>query len=93
MPKTANCEACLCYAQDSHLVCAVHPDGHNSDFCPDFQADPDLGKREFVDFLRLLQIEGDRNCHEPFSNPFSLGLDHKQWEPKGATYYNGKLIL
>ena len=86
MPKTANCETCLYYALDSHLVCAIHPDGYNNDFCPDFQAHSDLEIRKFVDFPGLLQVEGDRNRNEPYS-------DEEQWEPKGASYYNGELIL
>lgn len=86
MLKTANCETCLYYAHNSHLVCAVHPSGHDSNSCPDFQADPDIGKTKFVDFLGLLQIESNRNSYEPHS-------DEEQWQPEGATYYNGELIL
>ncbi|WP_148298165.1 hypothetical protein [Synechocystis sp. PCC 7509] len=40
---------------------------------PDFQQNPDLEIRKFVDFLGLLQqIESDRNGNEPSSNPFAL---------------------
>ena len=91
MTKTPNCESCLYYAHDSHLVCAVHPEGQNNDFCLDFQVNPDLGERKFVDFLGLLQAESDRN--EPSGNPFALNPSEEQWEPEGATYYNGELIL
>lgn len=35
----------------------------------------------------------DRNCNESFSNPFALGSDEEQWQPEGASYYNGELIL
>ncbi|PSB28583.1 hypothetical protein [Chlorogloea sp. CCALA 695] len=81
-------------AHDSHLVCAVHPNGQNRDSCPDFQQNPDLEIRKFVDFLGLLQqVESDHNCNEPFSNPFALNPDEGQWEPEGASYYNGELIL
>ena len=50
--------------------------------------------RKFVDFLGLLeQIESDRNCNESFNNPFAPNPGEEQWEPEGATYYNGELIL
>jgi hypothetical protein len=89
MPKIPDCESCLYYANDSHLVCAVYPDGQNSDSCPDFQANPDLETRKFVDFLGLLQqIESDRNCNEPSGNPFALNPDEEQWQPEGASYAN-----
>lgn len=29
----------------------------------------------------------------PIDNPFDLDLDEEQWEPAGASYYNGELIL
>ena len=94
MPKTPDCESCLYYAHDSHLVCAVHPDGQNSSSCPDFQPNPNLEIRKFVDFLGLLQqIESDRNGNEPSGNPFALNPGEEQWEPEGASYYNGELIL
>ena len=94
MPKISDCESCLFCAHDSHLVCAVHPEGQNSNFCPDFQATPNLEPRKFIDFLGLLQqVESDRNCTEPFSNPFALNSDEEYWESEGATYYNGELIL
>jgi hypothetical protein len=92
MHKIPDCESCLFCAHDSHLVCAVHPEGQNNNFCPDFQPNPDLEIRKFVDFLGLLQqVESDHN--EPFSNPFSLDSNDEQWQPEGATYYNGELIL
>ena len=92
MPKISACESCLYYAHDSHLICAVHPKGQNSNSCPDFQQNPDLEIRKFVDFLGLLQrVESDRN--EPSGNPFALNPDEGQWEPEGASYYNGELIL
>lgn len=94
MPKIINCESCLYYAHNSHLVCAVHPEGQNSNSCPDFQANPNLEPRKIVDFLGLLQqIESDRNCNEPSGNPFAPNPNEEQWEPEGVSYYNGELIL
>lgn len=94
MPEILNCESCLYYAHDSHLICAVHPNGSNRDSYPDFQQNPDLEIRKFVDFLGLLQqVESDRNCNEPSGNPFALNPNEEQWEPEGASYYNDELIL
>ena len=71
-------------AHDPSLVCAVHPYGQDSDFCPDFRADPDLENRRFKDFLRLQQ-QPPENSDELFSNPFSQNPNEEQWEPEGAT--------
>ncbi len=92
MPKIPDCEVCLMCAHNPSLVCAVHPYGQNSDFCPDFRPDPDLENRRFQDFLGL-QFQQPENSNEPFSSPFSLDPDEEQWEPEGASYYNGELIL
>jgi hypothetical protein len=62
MPKILNCNYCLLYAHNPHIVCAVHPTGVDGDSCIDFQEDS------------TAQIE-------------------ELWQPEGATYYNGELIL
>jgi len=62
MPKLPQCDRCLLYARNPHLICAVHPAGPNTDTCLDFRADPNLESDEL-------------------------------WEPEGASYYNGELIL
>jgi len=62
MPKISECDRCLLYAHNPHLVCAVHPAGPNADTCPDFRENPDAEPDEL-------------------------------WEPEGASYYNGELIL
>ena len=36
MPKIPKCDRCSFYAHDSHLICAVHPEGVDSD-CLDFE--------------------------------------------------------
>ena len=46
----------------THLVCAVHPAGPNTNTSLDFRADPNAAAEEL-------------------------------WEPEGASYYNGELIL
>ncbi|MBE9092398.1 hypothetical protein IQ252_00145 [Tychonema sp. LEGE 07203] len=62
MPKIPECDRCLLYARNPHLVCAVHPAGPNTDTCLDFREDPNAALEEL-------------------------------WEPEGASYYNGELIL
>ncbi|WP_416667832.1 hypothetical protein [Egbenema bharatensis] len=62
MPKLPECDRCLLYAHNSHLICAVHPTGVDEDECPDFRINPDAAPEEV-------------------------------WEPIGASYYNGELIL
>ncbi|NEO33184.1 MAG: hypothetical protein F6K36_22715 [Symploca sp. SIO3C6] len=62
MPKITECDRCLLFAHNPHLVCAVHPEGPKGNSCLDFRADPN-------------------------TEPIEL------WEPEGASYYDGKLIL
>ena len=94
MPKIPDCEICLMCAHDPSLVCAVHPYGQDSDFCSDFRPDPDLENICFQDFLGLQhQPPENTDADEPYSNPYSLNPDEEQWQPEGASYYNGELIL
>lgn len=46
MPKISECDRCILYANDPHLVCAVHPDGVDSDRCLDFRPDPNFKEEE-----------------------------------------------
>ncbi|KJH70277.1 hypothetical protein [Aliterella atlantica] len=93
MHKIPDCDRCLMCAHDPSLVCAVHPYGPSSDNCLDFRADPDLENIRFQDFLGLQrQPSENTNADEPYSNPYSLDPDEEQWEPDGASYYNGELI-
>jgi hypothetical protein len=62
MPKLPECDRCLLYAHNPHLVCAVHPLGVEGDSCLDFREDPNAETEEL-------------------------------WEPEGASYYAGELIL
>ncbi|MEP0858855.1 hypothetical protein [Trichocoleus sp. DQ-U1] len=62
MPKIPECDRCLLYSHDPHLVCAIHPGGIESDRCLDFRENPNAEPEEL-------------------------------WQPEGATYYNGELIL
>ncbi len=62
MPKIPQCDRCLLYSHNPHLVCVVHPAGPRGDSCLDFREDPNAEPAEL-------------------------------WEPEGASYYNGELIL
>ncbi len=93
MPKTPDCDHCLYFSHNQHLICAVHPEGQNSYNCPDFQENPEARNGEFVDFLNLLQRLEDTDNYDPFSNPLSLNSGEEQWQPQEASYYNGELIL
>ena len=39
MPKLPECDRCLLYARNPHLVCAVHLSGVEGDRCMDFRLD------------------------------------------------------
>lgn len=62
MPKLPECNSCLLYSHNPHLVCAVHPAGPEGDTCLDYRLDPNAEVEEL-------------------------------WEPEGASYYAGELIL
>lgn len=38
--KIPDCDSCILYAHNPHLVCAVHPDGVETAKCLDFRLDP-----------------------------------------------------
>lgn len=90
MPKLPLCDRCLLCAHDYHVVCAVHPSGPEGDSCLDFRPDPDLEGKHFVDFLGLGEQPRD---DESYSNPFDLDPDEEQWEPEGARFINGELVI
>lgn len=94
MPKISNCERCLYYTNDYHLLCAAHPYGPEGDTCLDFSPSPELQGKQYIDFLGLLQQARENlDSNESFSNPFGLEPDENLWEPEGASYYAGELIL
>jgi predicted RNA-binding Zn-ribbon protein involved in translation (DUF1610 family) len=82
MPKLLMCDRCLFCAHDLYIVCAIHPNGVDGDNCLDFRPNPELEGKKFVDFLGM---------GETYENPYSNEQD--QWQPEGASYYNGELIL
>jgi hypothetical protein len=54
MPKIPQCDRCLLYAHNPHLVCAVHPKGVDGNTCKDFEADP------YTEAEELWQPQGAR---------------------------------
>jgi hypothetical protein len=62
MPKIPECDRCLLYAHNPHIICVVHPTGVDGNSCLDFRENPNA------------QVE-------------------ELWQPEGASYYNGEIIL
>ena len=46
MPKIPDCDRCLFYGRNPHILCAVHPDGVKSHNCLDFRPDPNVDPQE-----------------------------------------------
>lgn len=94
MLKISECVRCLYYANDHHLLCAAYPYCPDGDTCIDFSPNLELEGKRFTDFLSLLQRDIEHlTSNESFSNPFGLEPDEALWEPEGASYYAGELIL
>lgn len=92
MHKIPDCDRCLYYSHNYYLVCVPHPSGPDDDNCPDFSPDPEYSRvTRFKDNLGLQQHSEDND--QPFHN--HCGPDHNEpiWEPAGASYYAGELIV
>jgi len=85
MRRLPECDQCLLCAYEPFLVCAVHPYGPEGDSCLDFRPDPELESKQFMDFLSL-----EAQQDEPYINPYD---DEELWEPEGARYINGELVI
>jgi hypothetical protein len=46
MPKIPDCDRCLLYSHDPHLICAVHPNGVDGDRCLDFGPNSNIEEKE-----------------------------------------------
>jgi hypothetical protein len=46
MPKISDCDRCSLYAHNPYLICAVHPDGVETDKCLDFRSDPNIEEQQ-----------------------------------------------
>jgi hypothetical protein len=53
MGKIPDCDRCLLYTHQIYFVCAVHPEGVDTEKCPDFRPDPETA------------IESDRELWSP----------------------------
>lgn len=86
-------DRCRFYAHEPLIICAIFPTGPVGESCLHFAPNPDHGS--FEDFLGLqLRTGGELDYSDPaFSNPFGVEPDEEVWQPEGASYYNGKLIL
>jgi hypothetical protein len=92
MPRILQCDRCLYYSHNYHIVCALHPAGPDTGTCSDFTPDPDHSHvTRFKDFLGL-QRRGE-DFDEAFYNPCGTSHNEQLWEPVGASYYAGELIV
>jgi hypothetical protein len=46
MPKIPDCDRCLLYTHQIYFVCAIHPEGVDTERCPDFRPDPESVSEE-----------------------------------------------
>ena len=92
MPKIPSCDRCLYYSHNCHLICVPHPSGPDGDICLDFRLDPEYSCQRFEDFLGLQPRRGE-DSDEPFHNPCGTNSNEQLWEPAGASYYAGELIV
>ena len=44
--KIPDCDRCLLYSHNPHLICAVYPSGPDSEDCLDFKEDPNAEEEE-----------------------------------------------
>jgi predicted RNA-binding Zn-ribbon protein involved in translation (DUF1610 family) len=44
--KIPECDRCILYARNPHLVCAVHPDGVETNSCIDFRPNSNIEEEE-----------------------------------------------
>ena len=82
MPKIPDCDFCLLYAHNPHLICTVHPSGVDSDRCLDFRPDPDAEIEEKwspIGSVALLP----RNRSELISHSNSM-IPPAMWSPVTA---------
>lgn len=63
----------------------------DKDTCPDFNPNPELKGKRFTDFLDLLQRDIEHLTSS--KSFFYLEPNEDLWEPEGASYYAGELIL
>jgi hypothetical protein len=64
MPKLDICDRCRFYACNPHLVCTLHPNGVDANYCPDY-----------------------------YPNAYQDGNSMEWWEPVGASYSGGELVI
>lgn len=69
--KLPECDRCLFYTSDPHLLCAVHPGGVSEEPCLDFREDPTAAHR-WSQFLGLNWVSGEElmDFVFPYENPF-----------------------
>ncbi len=79
MQKIRECDHCMFYSHDYHIVCAIHPSGIEGDSCSDFRPDSELQNKRFIDFLGL--------------GVQQQGLDEELWQLPGVRFVNRELVI
>lgn len=75
--RLPECDRCWFNPGSPYLCCGVHPQGMQSDRCPDFRADA-TAAYQHREFLSLAWVTDS---------------DQVQWEPEGASYYGNELVI
>jgi hypothetical protein len=75
------CQLCEFYTHNPHLRCTLHPLGVESEECRDFRATAPRSRQR-----RIAPQEEQRCIAQPSEA-------EEQWQPEGAAYYNGELVL
>ena len=78
MPKIPDCDRCLLYSHNPYLVCAVHPDGVETDTC--------------LDFRSACCVQEDPNATEELWEPQGATYVNDELVIE-RTYYNGEEII
>ncbi|MEP0913844.1 hypothetical protein NDI45_23305 [Leptolyngbya sp. GB1-A1] len=74
-------QLCEFYTHNPHLRCTLHPLGVESEECRDFRATAPRSRQ------RRIAPQGEQLCITQASKA------EEQWQPEGAAYYNGELVL
>ena len=65
MPKVPECNRCILYVRNPHLICAVHPTGPNTNTCSDFRENPNAEAEELWEPERASYYNGELILQRP----------------------------
>ncbi|MEM7712439.1 MAG: hypothetical protein AAF349_02400 [Cyanobacteria bacterium P01_A01_bin.68] len=79
MPRLPECDRCLLYAHDPHLVCAVHPSGPGGDSCLDFREDPSTDPLELWEPQGARYIDDELVIERTYYNGEEIRQPQQRW--------------